>query len=213
MGIFLKGIVTDQIHSNRGENEMKFYLGIILSFAMCFPALGIEDSGPNCISLYFDESAEVYCLEGVEYQETVAMYIIFTNPTEENIFGFEFGYDMVGDAVVLSTVINDPSVDPGGEHNNLIIGFPSPHPTTQATLLAWQNLLYLDGSLGPVEFFTHGSTPSSLDSAYPTILFEGGELVLGNLLTNGSVAAKINGGCGVVSSESISFDNLKSLFR
>ena len=97
--------------------------------------------------------------------------------------------------------------------NNFIIGFNDPIPTSLATILVWIDLLYLDSEQGPVEFFPHGSIPSSIDPAYPTILLENGEIVLGNILTNGSAMAQINGGCNVVAAESMSFDNLKSLFR
>ena len=191
---------------------MKFYIGIILSLAMCSSAMGSENGGPNCISMYFDENAEVYCLDGVGFQDVVHMYVILTNPTHDIIYGFEFGFDMMGDALLLSASYHHPIILPGS-NNNFIAGFPDPIPTSQATILVWVDLLYLDSDQGLVEFFPHGSIPSSIDPAYPTIMLENGELILGNILTNGSAMAQINGGCNVVSAESKSFDRLKSLFR
>ncbi len=191
---------------------MKSCITFFLSIAVCLQALGTEISSPNCISLYFDESAEVHCLEDVEFEDLVSMYVVMTNPTEDFIYGFEFGFDVVGEALLLTASYNHPTLLPNS-FNNFIVGYPEPMPAFQATVLVWVDLLYQDNNLGPVDFFPHGSIPSSIDPAYPTILLENGELVLGNILTDGSAMAQINGGCNVVANESISFDNLKSLFR
>jgi hypothetical protein len=192
---------------------MKLCLILPICFAMCLPAAGSVDGGPNCISLFFDEGAEVNCLEGVEVGELVHMYVVLTNPTHDIIYGFEFGYDVAGEADVFMFGINDPVVWPGGPFNNFIVGFSYPYPTAESTVLAWQQMIYQDSSSGPVEFFPHGSSPSSLDPNYPVLLVENGELIQCNMLTDGSAMAVINGDCNVVPIEVRSFDSLKSLYR
>jgi hypothetical protein len=66
---------------------------------------------------------------------------------------------------------------------------------------------------GPIDFFVHGTTPSSMNPDYPTLLTSDGELVMGGISVVEGPAAQINGGCQVVSTESLSFDSIKSLYR
>ena len=96
---------------------------------------------------------------------------------------------------------------------DVIWGFSSPLPTSEATILATQIYLNMDSELGPVTFHLHGSNPSSVDPAYPTLLLPDFELMVTGLSTTGGPSAQINGNCGVVAAERMSFDAVKSLYR
>ena len=185
---------------------------VVLLMATC--AFAVVDPDPNSIGLYFDENADVTCLDGVALHELVTIFIILTRPTEDVIWGFELGYDLVGDALCVHNEINDsgtcPTTDDPG---NIIWGFFSPLPTSEATILATQIYLNMDSELGPVTFHLHGSNPSSVDPAYPTLLLPDFELMVTGLSTTGGPSAQINGNCGVVAAERMSFDAVKSLYR
>jgi hypothetical protein len=97
--------------------------------------------------------------------------------------------------------------------DNLIVGLWTPYPTSIATPLVAINLIYMGTDNGPIDFFVHGTTPSSMNPDYPTLLTSDGELVMGGISVVEGPAAQINGGCQVVATENISFDSIKSLYR
>jgi len=173
------------------------------------------DPDPDSMGFYFDTGAEMPCVDGVENMDTLTIYLILTNPTAQEIFGWEAGYDTVGDIALLSTEINCPSaccMSVGGPQN-LIIGFGVPLPTSEALILAEITILYMNEELAPVDFILHGTEPSSLDPAYPTILLAEGVLQSTGISSAGGSMAQINGGCSVVSVEPLKFEYIKALYR
>jgi hypothetical protein len=214
--IFALGYTLDEVFNleERMGDKMKTILMTMIGLLMATGAFAVVDPDPNSIGLYFDENADVMCLDGVVPFELVTMYIILTRPTEDVIWGFELGYDLVGEAVCISNQIHGPAgTCPDTPADNIIIGFTGPMPTSEATILATQDYLYMDTQLGPVTFTLHGSTPSSVDPNYPTVLLADSVFLVTGLSTSGGPSAQINGNCGVVSADRTTFDALKSLYR
>ena len=187
---------------------------VVLSVALLIPGLGfgVVEPDPDSFGLYFDENADVYFVDGVGPNEQVNLYLILTNPSQSTICGFEVGMDMVGNAMVLSTVSLDPNWGMS-DYSNWIQGFSQPQPTASATILLQHNVLYMAVDLAPVEFYLHGSNPSSIDPGYPTILWEDGVLQMAYISAPYGPEAQINGVCSVVGTESRTFGSMKSLFR
>lgn len=189
---------------------MKKWFFFLLSIFIPCQSNAIVDPDNDIMGLYFDTQADTYCVEGVQLNETVPIYLILTHPTADAIYGFEAGYDLVGDAWIEWVDLPGCNV---GSPDNIIIGFGSAFPTSEATILATIHLRYTDLDLGPLEVFLHGTTPSSVDPAYPVILLEDGVLQSTGLSVQEGSTVQINGWCSVVQTKTMSFDTIKSLYR
>ena len=190
--------------------KILFFVGAFI--ILTGSASGVIDPDNDMMGLYFDSEADIVCVEGLEYTDVVDMYLILTRPTAEFIYGFEAGYDMVGEAHILSTQIPDSCLPPGGP-DNMIIGFSYPHPTSITNILATITVMYFDLENHPVEFYLHGTTPSSLDPAFPTLLLADGVLLGVGISAQNGPTAQINGWCNVVDTAEVSFDKIKTIYR
>ena len=140
------------------------------------------------------------------------MYLVITNLQADAIYGFEAGYMLEGLGMILSIQFANPqAIDVG----NFIVGFgvPTMAGANGVTLLVTMTVMYMDINMGPLNFTLSGSTPSSLDPAYPVIFLENGVLLSMGLSAEFGPAAQINGGCTVVSTDNVNFDHVKSLYR
>lgn len=194
---------------------MKKMLVLILSLMIASSAMAVVDTDNDMLGIYFDMAADSNCLTGLAPYAQAPAYVIMTNPTNDLIGGFEFGYDIVGNALVLETVFTSPqALDVGGPGNH-IVGLGSPMATSEATVLATLTVLNTDTAGAPVFFALHGSNPSSIDPALPTVLYGQGQLMtLGTSTLPGTYNAVINGECGdVVDTDATSLDSFKSLYR
>jgi len=197
---------------SRGK-QMKTMLILLCTVLMATSALATIDNDPDSMGFYFDLAAESPCLDGVAPYATVDLYLILTNPSTDAVYGFEAGLTFVGNAMLLSSTINSINCINVGTIDNMIVGFGDPTMTTPATLLVTFEVLYIDTTMGPVDFYLHGSEPSSIDPIYPTILLVDGELQMIATSTPYGPSAQINGGCTVVATDHVSFDEIKSLYR
>ena len=193
---------------------MKKMLVLLLSLLVASSALAVIDGDDNMMGFYFDETADANCITGVAPYAQIPVYVIMTNPSVDAIGGFEFGYDLIGDATVLSTTLPANNIDVGYPGNH-IVGLGSPLNTTEATIVATLNLMYMSTTSAPVSFTLHGSNPSSINPELPTILLGDGSLMtLGTSTLPGTMTAMVNGVCeDVVDTEDTNFGNLKSLYR
>ena len=196
---------------------MKTIFVIVVTVFMASCAFAVIDPGENSVGLYFDENANIYCQGDIGPFETVHMYLILANPTFDSLYGWECGVEMVGNAVFLGFQFHPGYMGwPPDSFNNMIVGYGSPYPTTEATPLVRLSFLYTDSLFEPVTFFVHGTTPSSIDPEFPTLLtWVDNEplLIRANLSVEEGPAAQINGDCMVVATENLSFDSVKSLYR
>ncbi len=193
---------------------MKKRVVLLLSLFVASSALAIVDNDPNMLGIYFDLNADITCLEDVTPYAQVPAYVILTNPTFEFLGGYEFGFQVEGNAIILSAIMEGQALDVGSAGNH-IVGLGEPLLTSEITLLSTLTVLYSDTALAPVLFFLGGTDPSSLDPMLPTILYGEGELMsLGTSSVPGSPCAVINGVCeDVVATDNTTLDSLKSLYR
>lgn len=176
------------------------------------PAPAVVDPDPDCVGLYFDPDADLNCVSAVPYS-TIKGYLVLTHPTMDAICGYEVGCDFTGQAMVLSLTFPSGVIPIEHFFDNLIMTFGQPLACTEATVLVTASILYMDTTLGPLEFFLHGTTPSSLDPALPSLLLPDLSIVSTGLSTPpGTACAVINGEC-VVADEAVTWDGIKSLYR
>lgn len=194
---------------------MKKMIILLSMMLVVASAWAVVDPDPNMMGFYFDESADTPCVLGAAPYSTHVMHLILTNPTFDELFGFEAGYDVDGPAQVLGTQFAvDDALNVGGP-DNMIVGFGTPMPTTEATLLVSISVLYMSTTDEEVDFFLHGSDPGSIPGNLPVVLLADGVLIQVGLSAATGPTSLINGDypCGVVATQPMSFDNLKSLYR
>ena len=190
---------------------MKFFCVLLIVF-LASPALAILDPDDNMMGLYFDLEADMPCLDGIGPYEIVEMHLMITHPTFDELSGFEAGFDYEGE-VIQTSVELDGIIDIPEDSRNLIIGYGSPRPTSEAMVLASISFLYLDAGLGPVNIYLHATEPSSFEPPSPGVLLPDGVLLPMNLSAPVGPAAQLNGGCGVVETHRVDFDQIKSIYR
>jgi len=192
---------------------MKKMLILLVVMLSATTASAIIDPDPDIMGFFFDLEADNPCVEGIAPYAQIPMYLVITNPTFDALYGFEFGYDIDGQGMVLNMVYANPSVIDVGSPGNHIAGFGSPSPTTPVTLLATLAILYMDTTMAPLNFFMHGTTPSSIDPQYPVVLLADGVLQsVGIFDYYGDITSTINSICYSATDE-ISLEGIKSLYR
>jgi len=194
---------------------MKKLLVLLATLAIAGSAFAVVDPDTNMLGIYFDETADTPCIEGVAPYSQIPTYVILTMPNFDYLYGIEFGYDKTANLTVLSTTWTDPAVTDVGQAGNHIVGFGNPWPTSEATVIATMNVMYMETAGAPASFALKGSDPSSIDPMLPTALLNNGELItLGTSTLPGTASAQINGGCvDVVATETSTLDAVKSLYR
>lgn len=192
---------------------MKKLLVLALTVVMASSAFAVVDEGANMLGFYFDATADTYCTSLGPYL-SVDTHVILTNPDFDNLYGIEFGYEVSGNAMVLSTAWDNPQALDVGSAGNHIVGFGSPSPCSPATLVATLSVMNLDPTSAPIGFSMMPSNPSSNELGLPTALLADGVLLpLGFSTIDGVHCAEINGACDIVTTDAMTFDSVKSLYR
>ncbi|MCP4290611.1 MAG: hypothetical protein GY780_02080 [bacterium] len=169
------------------------------------------DEDENVIGLYFDETGETDCLTSVPTHSQIPCYIVLTRPTFSDLYGFELGFQYSSELIHLGTTFeNDQALNFGSE-GNLIVGFGIPTYTSDATLLATLNMMYVDVSNTPASLILSGASPSSLDSAYPAVLLAEGE-VISTALHDPVFPHQMNGVCEFEDRDA-AWSEVKSIYR
>jgi hypothetical protein len=176
-------------------------------------AQAIINPEDNVIGPYFDESADLDCIEGVDMNTQLPIYIILTRPTFSEIYGFELGLDYGNNLVMIGQNFSNSEALNVGSGNEFIVGFGSPTYTSDATILLTLSMLHLGTQDTPTFFALRGSQPSSLDPAFPSVLLSEGEIISTALHSEfRPYTYLINGQCGF-EDEGRSWDGVKSLYR
>lgn len=176
-------------------------------------ATAVVNPEENVVGPYFDQSADLDCVEGIQTNAQLPIHIILTHPSFDQLYGFELGLDYDGTLILLSQDIPHSGVINVGSGDNIIAGFGSPTRTGEATLLVTLTMLHVGGADQPSRFTVLGSSPSSLDPAYPTVLLAGGELLSTALHSQyRPYTYLINGRCGF-EDDLLSWDGVKTLYR
>jgi len=193
---------------------MKKLLLLITGMLIAISAFAVVDPDDDMMGFYFDFEADNPWVDGIPPYSQVPMHLILTRPTADFIYGFEAGHHFVGEGMILAADFAAPNIINVGDNMNLIVGFGDPYPTSSATLLVTFTVMYMDTTMAPVEFFLHGSDPSSINPLYPVILLADGVLQsVGLSFGQGSCAVINGGGCGGLPVDKVSIDQVKSLYR
>jgi hypothetical protein len=192
---------------------MKRMLFLLMAMLIAASAVAIVDPDDDMMGFYFDLEADYPCIEGAAPYSTHNLYLIVTRPTAAELFGFEAGFTVEGEGMVLGVEFSVENFINVGTNDNMIVGFGEPLETTQATLLATFSIMYMDTTMGPLDFYLHGSEPSSMDPLYPVVLLDGGVLQSMGISAAVGPTAQFNGGCQVLATDNVSFDSIKSLYR
>lgn len=205
---------------------MKTLLVIFLVGLMALPVLATVDEDPNMLGVYFDLNADMPCLT-VPASSPFFAYVIITNCTAAEVFGLEFGYEMVTnppgqDPLLfrLAEILPLGALNVGNSANKMsgdyIMGLAAPVPGNGAniTMVTWQYML-----LAPIglNIYLRSAIPESIPDGLPAMEI-GGLIVPLGLSTGhpneGLPVATVNGGqCSVVATEEVSFGSVKALFR
>jgi len=192
---------------------MKKFLMLLMVLSIATTAFAVVDQDADMMGFYFDLSADTPCLDGVAPFSTLDLHLILTRPTTDMLYGFEAGHTVVGNGMVLSAEFAAIQYITPVTLDNIITSYGEPYPTSEATLLVTFSVLYTDTASGALEFYLHGSEPSSIDPLYPVIVLADGILQSIGLSAETGPTAQINGGCSVVATDNVSFDSVKSLYR
>lgn len=190
---------------------LKYLLFFLFAVSTANPAAAIIDENDNVIGLYFDTDADSDCLDSVSQHSQVPCYIILTNPTFSDLYGFELGFDYGDELLHLGTTFAANDALNVGSGDNLVVGFGDPVSTQPATLLATLNMMYIDMSGSATSLSLRGSSPSSLDSQYPTVVLADSELI-STALHDSHFPYQMNGVCEFVD-EPAAWDDIKTMFR
>lgn len=211
---------------------MKKLLVLAVVMLMTSSAFAVVDPDPNMMGLFTDTTADTWFLDGVAPFSQTNVYAILTNPTFDYLYGFEFQVSFGGTAAatVLSTTFDNPQALNVGSGTNYIVGFGSPSPCTEATLMLTMNVMFMDATGAGDVFITLGpSEPSSNELGLPTMLLADGVLTPVGYSTGpadtgsrvevvscalvGVGSSTTMGDVGVVATEPATFDSVKSLYR
>ena len=196
-------------------------LFVLLCLLFATSASAVIDPDTNSMGFYFDVNADVYEYSTASYV-VVPVHVILTRPDFDIIYGYEFSYEIIGNAMVSSRsfygpYLNDPDIVAGWEispGNFRVTGMA--YPTSPATPLCTLHIFVMDAN--PSGFELKGAQPNSVPgSVTPTVLLAGDVNVpigvsAGLVDGDTQVCAYINGS-GVVASDKASWDSVKSLYR
>jgi hypothetical protein len=193
---------------------MKALLILVVFVLAAAPAArAVINPGENIIGPYFDLEADQDCIEGIEANAQIPVHIILTRPTFSELYGFELGLDYDSSLILLDRVFPSQQVLDMGTGDNLIVGFGQPWPTSEATLLVTLSILHMGSADAPASLTLRGSQPSSLDPDYPTVLYDGDQLLSTGLHSDyRPFPYLINGRCGF-EDEGRTWDGVKTLYR
>lgn len=190
--------------------HLLFLALLLLAAPAAFAVINPED---NVIGPYFDTEADVDCVEGIELNTQLIIYIILTRPTYNEIYGFELGLEFGSDLIKLDHNFASSQAVNVGSGDSFIVGFGSPIAAEEATLLMTLTMLNMGTINSPTSFIISGSDPSSLDPDYPTILLADSEMVSTGLHSEfRPLTYQINGRCSFEDEER-TWDDVKSLYR
>ncbi len=199
---------------------MKKLIVLLLVSLMATSAFAVVDEDPDMLGVYFDANADENSINPIVNVPFDA-YVMITNPSAADVWGLEFGYDIVVPAGFeglffrLSNSLPAGSVDLGVSDDKLsgdyVAGLATPLPGNPATtFVTWQFML-----LSPmtVEIFLGPSNVQSIDDGLPAYEIGGVILPLGLSTGGANVPVAVINGLGPVAVEEASFGSVKSLFR
>lgn len=197
---------------------MKKLLVLVLAMVLASSAFAVVDGDADMIGVYFDLTADTYCLPAGMGMFT-PMYVILTNSSEPTIDGFQYSlsYEVEGTGFALQPFQTIAGGVPGtnvGTALEPIFGFANPSETTEAFVLVQY---YINYTPTDVVYFTLAAHPGALDAngGYDLPAVQANLIMrdAGFSTIDGVHCAIIGGACDVVATEEVSFDSVKSMYR
>ncbi|MEN8005542.1 MAG: hypothetical protein ABFS42_00920 [Candidatus Krumholzibacteriota bacterium] len=204
---------------------MKKLVVLLLASLVATSAFGVADPDDNMMGIYFDLTADTYCLDTPASVPFMA-YIILTHTTAPSINAYELGLTVGVPAGMegmifrlASTIANGvvSGVDVGTNGplgGDFIVGLAAPLPGDPAVVL--HSFQYMLLAVMPVEFYIGASSAPSIPGDFPVVQNADGSILMQVGQSTGgpgTPVALINSGCNVVGVEEASFGSVKSLFR
>ena len=172
----------------------------------------------NTLGLYFDATADVQCAEGVTPFTMLTMYLVLSNPTMEEIFGFECGITQVGTGATFMTATHSCGISMDLVDMEQIQVGCSGLPCVEHTVLMSIDYWYTSTSWEMVLFYLHDAAYPTLPGGHPLIQLNDGSLlqVPVDRLASIDATAAMTGNfdiCYPLSTDTHNWDSLKSLYR
>lgn len=196
----------------------KLVVLILASLFVANVAMAVVDPDTNSMGFYFDLTADNYELS-LAAPGSFPAYIILTNPDFDAVYGYEFGFEVVGNMMVMNVINNGTGpIDVGGGVGNHIVGLASPLAATPATLIATVNIFAMD--TGSIAMTLKGATPNSVPGSVTPAVLLAGDVIMAAGLSAGigedglpNVCATVNDPGRVVATDEVSIDAVKALYR
>lgn len=192
---------------------MKKLVAILMaSLFVASIASAVVDPDTDMMGYYFDLDADDYC--GSFVAGPANFYIMWTNPSKALLQGYECNITIEG-AYSVTGVEWPTNATNAGTNMNQIVGYATPVPTSEATVLATISGFYMDFAGGAAYVYMNPANPSSFGGSVGVVFVEDGAtklLPIGTSVLEGP-SLQINGDCIVIPTESESLGNVKSLFR
>jgi len=138
---------------------MKFVILLTCITLFTTASLAIVNPNENVMGPYFDTDADLDCLEGVEVNTEIPIYIILTRPTFSEINGFEMGMDYGSNLILIGQEFANTEALNVGSGDDFIVGFGNPTYTDDATLLMTLSMLHLGTTSSPTLLMTLSMFP------------------------------------------------------
>ena len=206
-----------------GADPMKPLITILLSLILALPAFATVDPDPDQIGVYFDDNADLHCLD-VPPSTPFWAHVFITRPTSPEVLAVEFSLCEVvepglegmvfllstiwaGGGIIITPVVTDWCND------GVSYGFPVSLVPQQENLLlvSFQYML-----LAPMTLeFKLGPHPlPSIADGLPAYLGAGNEIIpLGVSSGDPDLPVASVNGCNVIPVESRSWGGIKANFR
>lgn len=193
---------------------MKKLVVFLMVSLLASSAFAVVDPDADSIGIYFDETADVNCADPALYAPFPA-YIIITNPSQPVVAGFEASWAAMGTPgqLIVQTFAFPVETVNVGDQNNILAGFNSALPSTEAVIVASMTFLMVGGDPNPI--MIGPATPSSGTDGLPLYQGETPGVFFNLGPSSGSVdlpVAEIYGGCPVAV-ENETWGSVKSLYR
>lgn len=176
------------------------------------------DEDTDYMSLYFDEGATEFCTTTSTMLESVTAYVIWTNPSVDNMHGFDCGFTVTGAVFGVPTknYVMTGQMDMGTA-TSFVVGYPAPTPSTEATVCGWITFSVYDMT-DPANTYCELFLGASEQEETPLGVYTDGEgnyptIELGISAPDGPCAQVNAPECTVIPVEENSFGSVKSLFR
>ena len=195
----------------------KLVVLVLVSLMVASVASAVVDPDTNSMGMYFDVNADVFEFASAAFV-MVPVNVIVTNPDFDAIFGYEFGYEIVGNHMVSgTTLMGTGPIDVGGGPGNHIVGLASPLATSEATIITTLQIFVMDAL--PIHFTLFGAIPNSVVGSNTPAVLLANDVILATgvsawdeAMGEPVVCAMIND-TGVVATDKASWDGVKSMYR